>query len=253
MSHALLLSLCLLTDAADTAPIPDGAELERLARADPVAFLNACLQRYDRDVKGYRCTFVKQERLGGKLRRTEVIDATFREQPFAVLFDWRENAGLAQRTLYVKGENRDQLLVKPTGLAGRFVGVVERDPEGADAKQSGRYPITTFGMKQGMQRTLAAWEAARKDGALHVEYKGTRRIAEAGDRLCHVFHRTGYRKPEDDGVTELTTYFDAETWLQVGSTLKGAEGQVLGDYWFRDVKLNPDLPAETFTRAALTR
>src|SRR5262245_52058274 len=78
--------------AGDGGPLPDAASLTRLARTDPVAFVEACLGRYAREVKGYRCTFQKQERLGGKLQPAEVIDVAFREEPFSVLFDWREGA-----------------------------------------------------------------------------------------------------------------------------------------------------------------
>jgi hypothetical protein len=239
--------------ADDNTPLPDAAGLERLARTDPVAFMKACLRRYDRDVKGYYCTFVKQERLGGKLQRSEVIDVSFREDPFSVLFDWREGARLASRVLYVKGENNDQLLVKPAGWKGKLVSYVSREPEGADAKESSRYPMTQFGLKKGMQRALAAWGNAQKEGSLKYDYRGKRKIAEAGDRVCHVLHRTGYRVPEEDGITEATLYYDVGNWMQVGSTVKGSEGKLIGDYWFRDIRFNPDFPPDTFTAKALTR
>ena len=113
--------------ADDGSPVPDAAGFERLARTDPVSFMRASLRRYDRDVQGYRCTFVKQERLGGKLQRSEVIDVSCREKPFSVLFDWREGARLAAKVFYVKGENNDQLLVKPAGWRGRLVSAVARD------------------------------------------------------------------------------------------------------------------------------
>jgi outer membrane lipoprotein-sorting protein len=48
-------------------------------------------------------------------------------------------------------------------------------------------------------------------------------------------------------------YVDKETWLQVGSVLKGEEGQLIGEYFFRDVKLNPRFKPGTFTRDALKR
>lgn len=242
-----------LKAADDKAPLPDAAGLERLARTDPIAFMRVCLRRYDREVKGYRCTFVKQERLGGKLQRSEVIDVAFREDPFSVLFDWREGARLASRVLYVKGENKDQLLVKPAGWRGRLVSYVERDPEGADAKESSRYPITQFGLKKGMQRALAAWGAAQKEGSLKYDYRGKRKVPELGNRLCYVLHRGDYRVPEEDGITDAVLYYDVENWMQTGSTLKGAEGQLIGEYWFRDLRLNPDFPADTFTPAALKR
>jgi hypothetical protein len=237
----------------DGAPLPDGAGMEHLTKTDPVAFLTNCLKRYDREVKGYRLTLQKQERIGGKLQRTEVTDIAFRETPFSVRMDWKEGARLAQRVLYVKGENNDKLLVKPAGLASFIVSLVERDVDGPDAKKSGRYPLTEFGIKIGMQRTLASWEDARKENALHIEYLGVQRIQELGNRPCYVLRRTGYKRPEDDGITDLKVYIDQETWLQTGSVLKGAERQLIGEYFFRDIHLNPDFKADTFTPEALRR
>jgi hypothetical protein len=227
--------------------------MPRLAKKDPVAFLRACLLRYGREVKGYRCTLQKQERLGGKLQRSEVIDVAFREKPFSALLDWREGARLAQRVLYVRGENRGKLLVRPAGWRSRFVSVVERDIDSPDARNSGRYPLSEFGIAVGMRRALAAWEAARKNDALHVAYLGEKKVPEAGDRVCWVLKRTGYARPEEDGITESTLYYDSETWLQVGSVLKADRGALLGEYFFRDVRLNPKFDPDTFTRAALTK
>jgi hypothetical protein len=237
----------------DGTALPNEARLERLARTDPVAFLEACLRRYDREVKGYRATLQKRERLAGKVQDLEVIDVAFREKPFSVLFDWREGAGRAQRTLYVQGQNEGKLLVRPSRpLAFRLVGVVARDPEGPDARAAGRYPLPGFGIKIGIQRILAAWQAARAKGELHVEYLGQRRVPEAGNRLCYVFRRCPYAKPEEDGITDLTMFVDVESWLQVGTILKGDDG-LIGEYYFRDVRLNPDFPAKTFTRQALEK
>jgi hypothetical protein len=266
----LSLPLCLLPAAEETprsappAPpdtrsvddgsaLPDAAGMERLARTDPIAFMRACLRHYDREIKGYRCTFAKQERLEGKLQRTEIVDIGFRENPFSVLFNWREGARLAARVLYVQGENGDQLLVRPAGWRGRLVSVVSRDPEGSEAKESSRYPMTQFGIKKGLQRSINAWGAAQKEGSLKYECRGKRRVAEAGDRECLVLHRYGYRVPEEDGITDAALYYDTETWQQVGSTLKNAQGNLIGDYWFRDFQFNPDFPPDTFTRAGLTK
>jgi hypothetical protein len=236
----------------DGSPLPDDAGLERLARKDPVAFLEACLRRYEREVHGYRATLRKQERLEGKLHEPELIEVAFQEKPFSVLFDWREGAGRAQRTLYVRGENNDQLLVRPAGWRFHVAGIVTRDPEGSDARAAGRYPLTLFGIKIGTQRVLSSWQAARKKGELHVAYLGRQRVPEAGNRLCHVLRRDPYARPEEDGITHLTLYVDVETWLQVGTVLTGADGPI-GEYWFRDLRLNPKFPPETFTRQALEK
>jgi hypothetical protein len=243
----------------DGSALPDDAAMERLARTDPIAFLENCVRRYDREVKGYRCTLQMQERIDGKLRPTEVIDVRFREKPFSVLLDWRSGAGLAQRTLYVKGRYHDEVQVLPAGIF-RLAGVVARDPEGKQARQSGRYPLTEFGIEIGTRRALAAMKAARRRGSLRVEYLGEVRVKEAGNRLCWGLRRTGYEKPEPDGftpardgITQATFYFDKETWLQVGSILKGEENRLIGEYFFRDIQLNPEFKPGTFTPEALKR
>jgi hypothetical protein len=228
-------------------PLPDDKKMEELAKKNPIAFLKYCLRRYDQTVQGYECTLKKQERIGGKLHPSETIAVKFREEPFGVLFEWQKGERLAKKALYVRGENDNQVVIRPVLLPI----TVRKDPEGDDAKKGGRYPLTEFGIKIGTLRTLAAWEAARKNKALHIEYLGQKKVPEAGDRVCYVLKRKPYEKPEEDGISELTIYVDKETWLQVGSTVKNADGDILGDYWFRDVKLNPDFKPGTFTEKSL--
>lgn len=234
------------------APLPSEKKMLGLAKSDPIAFLETCIRRYDREVKGYTATLRKQERLGGELQRSEQIAVAFREDPFSVVMRWKEGARRASAVMYVKGENNDQLLVKPAGALA-IAGIVRRDPSGPDAKRASRYPLTEFGIKIGMQRTLESWKQARKQNALTIEYLGEKRIPEAGNRTCWVLRRSKYKKEEVDGIAELKIYIDKENWLQVGSIIKGSEGQLIGEYFFRDIKINPDFAQGTFTRQALKR
>jgi hypothetical protein len=242
----------------DTVPDPGGqlptaARMEALARDNPIAFLEDCIVRYQRDVKGYSLIMQKQERIGGKLKPKEIIQVHFREKPFSAYLQWLEGAGRAERALYVEGENGGKMLIRPEGQLARTIAgdVVERDVDGPDARQAGRYALNEFGLKKGALRTLASWKAAQEQNALHVEYRGVLKVKEAGDRECYVLRRTRYARPEADGVTELTIYIDKATWLQVGSTLKGEGGKLIGEYFFRDIRLNPDFKPEQFKRAAL--
>jgi hypothetical protein len=204
-------------------------------------------------VKGYTATLQKQERIGSRLEPTELIDVVFRELPFSVLMRWTEGARRAAAVLYVKSEYRDQLLVRPAGILS-VAGIVPRSPNGSQAKKAGRYPLTEFGIKIGMQRTLASWENAEKSNTLQVEFLGTEEIKEAGGRPCWILKRTGYAAPEEqDGITGLITYIDTESWLQVGTILTGVEHKLIGEYYFRDIKINPHFPADTFTTNALKR
>jgi hypothetical protein len=237
-------------DNDDHAPLPGKAEMERLARTRSVEFLEQCLRYYDRNVKGYNAVLQKQERLDGKLQPSEVIEVAFRERPFSVSMHWLQGARRAEAVTYVAGENGGNMLVRPAlSLARAFI--VQRDPEGEDARQAGRYTVKEFGIKKGTERTLAGWKAAREKGALHVEDLGVVRVKEAGDRPCLALRRTRFARPEDDGVTELTVYFDEENWLQVGSVLKGEGGKFIASYYFRDVRLNPEFKPDQFTRSGL--
>ena len=137
-------------------------------------------------------------------------------------------------------------------IAHAVVGdIVERDVDGEDARQSGRYTMKEFGLYNGCLRTLESWQAAERKKALHVEFFGEVKVKEAGDRPCWKLKRTEFQKPEADGITELTIYVDKETWLQVGSILIGEEGKVIAEYYFRDIKLNPEFKPDQFKRTSL--
>jgi hypothetical protein len=231
--------------------LPSAADIERLARTDPVAFFEQCLRRYAREVKGYSLTMHKQENIGGKIHPTEVIEVHFLDKPHSVFFNWQEGARLAERALYVEGQNDGKMLARPKGGVARLVAgdVVARDVNGPDARQSARSTLDQFGFKKTMERSLVAWKAAREEKTLQFEYQGVKKIKEAGNRDCWVLRRTA-RTPEND-VKETTLYFDTETWLQVGIVQKDAEGLLVASYWFRDIKLNPEFKNDQFQPASL--
>ena len=58
--------------------------------------------------------------------------------------------------------------------------------------------------------------------------------------------------PEDGGVTGLILYVDTQTQLQVGSVPLGEKGKLIAEYFFKDIRLNVDIPPAQFKRAALT-
>lgn len=150
----------------DGSVLPNGADIEKLARTNPMAFFEICLRRYAREIKGYTCIMQKQERLDGKVNPKEIIEAHFKEQPHSVVFNWIEGSRLAERALYVEGENEGKMLARPKGVAARLIAgdVVARDPDSPDARKSGRYSLKDFGVKKAMERSLATWKTAQEAG-----------------------------------------------------------------------------------------
>jgi Protein of unknown function (DUF1571) len=226
-------------------------KLEPLPFDDPLVFLEKCVERYDKEVQGYSCILWKQERVEGKMHNPEVVQVYFRERPFSVFMRWLEGASEAQCALYVQGQNDDKLLALPAGWKA-VTGIWAKDPGGPEARRSSRYPITEFGIGVAMKRTLNAWRKARAKDKLHVQYLGLYGVGMVGDRECYKFHRDRYTPPEEDGIAAFVMDIDRENWLQVGSVLRDVKGDLIAQYYFRDVKINPQFAPNQFDRSALT-
>ena len=226
--------------------------MKRLAREDPVAFMEQCILRCRREVRGYSMFLQKQEFSDGRLHPVEVVEVHFRKEPHSVYMGWTQGARLVERSLYVEGENDGMILARPNGKLARLAAgnIVARSPDSPEARKSGRYSLKDYGFQKSTERTLAVWKAAREKGNLKIDYLGVQKFKETGDRPCFVFRQT-VNPPERDGIAERTIGFDTENWLQTVSVLRGAGGKLIGAYYFRDIRLNPEFKEGQFERAAL--
>ncbi len=231
----------------------DVSSIEDLAQKAPVELLRQCLERYKKaNVDGYTCTFVMHETVNGKEKKPEVIECWFKEKPFSVFMHWKEGADRAAASLYVYGENNNKMCVRPEAKALKFVGWADRDPDGDDAKASARYLITEFGLRCGTERTYKAWKALHENGVtLQVEYLGKQPIPELDGRECHIVKRY-CNTPEEEGMTDVTLYIDAETWFQTGSILMAGD-KLIGKYFFKDIVLNPTFDEKQFKPETLKK
>jgi hypothetical protein len=225
--------------------------MEKLAQTNPCAFLEHCLQRCRREVRGYHATWHKQDRIDGVLKPKAVIDLYFREEPFSLFLRWLEGAGKAESALYVEGENNNQLLARPNDAFLReIVGeVLALDPNGPEVTQAARLPITDFGFRRSIERVLADCEILRKQGKLDLSYLGEAPEPEAGNRPCYRFQ---YTLPEEKAaVRKPTIYVDKDTWLPVGRVGMGKDGEPVAISFYRDIRLNPEFAPEQFQRSSL--
>jgi hypothetical protein len=240
----------LIPEQDPAAGQPSTDAMEQLARTDPLKFLEHVLRRLRADLKDYRMVLQKQERTGGKLHDKEVIDVFFRDTPHSVCLIWKEGARRAERALFVEGENDGKMLVRPKGLLRVGGSIVTRDVDGEDARMSGRVQLNQYGIKKAVERFYTAWKAAKDSGTLKVEYLGIERISAADNKPCFRLRRT-CATPEQDGVLEQTLLIDTENWHLVGSIIRGKDGQLIGEYYCRDIRLNPEFSAGQFTKDAL--
>ncbi|QEL19665.1 DUF1571 domain-containing protein [Limnoglobus roseus] len=241
--------------------MPTVEEFAHLAKTNPMAMLNASMSRYRADVRGYTCTMEKSESVKGGDFTTEIVDVSFRDDPFAVVMQWRGKRGYVDpiATLYAKGENGGNVKVR-TRLTD-----ADTDPIGIIAQQTSRFSIQDFGIYRGTLRTYTVWKRAADQGKLKYEYVETKPIPQLNDRVCHVVRRT-CDPPEVDNFTltdteirsaakfpkeaigRVTLMFDSMTFLQVGSKIDRPDGKPLAEYYFRDLKMNPTFGPDQFKK-----
>jgi len=246
-------AVTLAEDCHATLGDPCADPSEHLRQTDPLAFLEKCLQRTRAEVTGYTAIFRKREKLGGKLENPEEIQIAFSEKPFRVYMNWLSGARLttAKKLIYAAGENNGKLLALPTLP---FLPILTKDIHGSEATSGSRYTVDQFGMGLGMERSIGSMTRAKARGQLHLKYHGEVQEPRVGDNItCYKFVRKPYEPLEEDNLNELTIYVDKATGLQVGSVLKDDKGNLVAEYFFREVKLNPTFPDWQFTRAALQR
>jgi hypothetical protein len=216
--------------------------LERLAREDHVALLKLALDHYDNNYRDYTCTFIKQERISGRLKSEQWIDVKFMDRPFSVVMKWVKNAPIGDRVLYVDGKYDGQMLVRPRGFLAKLVGTQMRQPDGPAAMSNTLRPVTMFGFRQALENLLKVYEAAERRGESHCRFVGYREVA---GRHAMVLERV--LPPRKDYPAKTTTwYLDTQRLVPLG--LKGTDwdDRLLCSYLYKDVKFNVGLAAADF-------
>lgn len=264
----------------DTPPTP-GEQFAKLAGTDAVAMLAACLSNYEQEATGFRATLAKRERIKGKLHDPESVRVIAtgdvpgpdKKTHIQVRMIWDQGARAdafgnpVRGSLYVEDQAADQLAIfRPTATFLKDFSVPYKSDLARDAS---RYCIKDAGLYRSMLRTYAAWKKRQDAGELNLQYLGKRAVPELGGRECFVVKRTcktaevdpfalDEQPPTDpkvidrDGFTEVTLLIDAGRRLQLGTIIRRTDGELVGEYFFRDVELvKAPFPSDTFTAAAL--
>lgn len=264
--------------------LPTAEEFDALAHSDPVKLLEACLTRYQREVKdGITATLVKKERVHGdpkppKEPPQEVIQLSVNgdvpddkgHRKAHVRMIWESGArksivGTVHGTLFVeeKGGNNDKITA--------WLGFAFPTPvNGTMARGASRYCMKDAGLYGAMLRSHLVWKKRQDDKELTWRLVDRRPVAEVGGRVCYVIERTcpspevdpfeiggepntGGKPAADVGQVRITLFIDVERWLQVGSELVRQDGQLLGCYYFRDINLHPTFADDTFTTEGMKK
>ena len=224
------------------------AEVERLrslAKSGHAEFLEMCLKRCHESYKDYRCTFTKQERIGGIVGTEQQAEVKFRASPFSVAMAWTRNPDLGDRVLYVEGRYGGQMLVRPTGAVAQVLAgkTVLRRPDAPDVMKRTLHPVTEFGFEKSIEGLLAVYRLAKQRGDLTEELEAD---ADVLGRRCFVLVRTLAEKPDYPAARTLT-YIDQEYLVPIMVDGYGwKEGEFLCRYLYQCVQFNVGLTDEDF-------
>lgn len=229
----------------DLTAVDHTERLLALADTDHIALLNWALENYQRHIRDYACTFLKQERINGNLKNPERINVRFRDEPFSVLMQWTQNPGRIDKLLYVEGQNDGNMVVHPTGLFA-FIPSVKKDPRSEEARAASRNTCDNFGFRRTMQRFLAVYEEAQEKGDLQIACLGKTQV---DGRTCVALERS---LPPDAGYpyARVVIEIDAEYLVPTATACYDWRGRLLSRYEYRDLQFNAGLTPESFTPTA---
>ena len=188
-------------------------------------------------VKDYTALFRRRERIFGELKPQEVIFLKF-QKPFKVYMRWLPGPHEGREAIYVKGANRNKVLLhEASGFASSVI--VSLDPDGRRVLKESRHPFTEIGIGRLIERVAQdarrAW--ARKE--LRLVDRGKDKIA---GRAVHQVEGV-LAQDQRAGYSAYRTILaiDEEYGLPVKALIYDWENFLVGEYTYSDVRVNPGL------------
>lgn len=251
MTHgSLRIAMGLLLAAVLAAPVMFGQDRPAIDPQHPLApaLDHAYKARAALDeVRDYTAIFSKQEMIGDQLKKTS-MNIKFREEPFSVYLQFGKPYE-GREVIYVAGANKNMLLAHDTGVRAVLGGTVSLDPEGKQAMEDNRYPVTMIGMRKMLDRIIDQWEAEGKFGETTVKYFPNAKLGT--DVGCKVIE-SSHPQPRKQFKFHMTRlYIDKQSGLairveQYGFPQKGEKAPLVEEYTYMSVKTNVGLTQMDF-------
>ncbi len=206
---------------------------------DPIGMLKKARENFAA-VNDYTATFIKQQRIKGKLNKKETIFTKFKK-PFCIYYKWVQPDG-GKEVIYVEGKNKGKLIAHLGGAAMFFPIAKWLNPEDPMAMEGNKYPITRSGIGNMIESLISQYELAQSADDLEVFYMG---IESLDGRPTHVIARRLPKK--DDYACYLSmTNIDIATKLPIRNISYDWDHTLSDLYYYKDLKLNQGLTDKDF-------
>jgi hypothetical protein len=182
------------------------------------------------------------ERIDGELEPPQVMLLKF-QCPFKVYMRWVEGRGVGREGLYVAGENDGKFLVaEPRGLAKFFTARLDlQDPR---IRARNRHTVTDVGIGRMLDIVGESLRPFARSGQLQVVDHGVGQVAGRPARQIEGILPTNARATQYGRRVHVS--FDEATRLPIRVVVYDWDQQLLEDYTYRNLVINPGLSAADF-------
>ncbi|HEX3869274.1 MAG TPA: DUF1571 domain-containing protein [Pirellulales bacterium] len=207
-------------------PHPDATSPMLHPLAPAIAMAQAAEQRMQ-SIADYRCTLVKREHVGGKLRAPETFVLKVRQQPMSM---YVQCLGPAQprgrEILFVEGRNNGLALVHTLGSRVRLAANQSVDLKSSRLLAESRHAMADYGLERFVADLLTEYEHESQFGESDVLVEENARVEDRACVAIQVTHpqpRNSFKYHRTivyfDRQMELPIRFEAYTWpTRAGAT-----------------------------------
>jgi hypothetical protein len=248
----------------DSSPVGEGENEANGTEAnghplDPVLQLaQDALVAMRRDIKDYKATLLKRERIGGKLGGESVMElkvinpreASEGQSAVAMhvyLKFLSPSMSKGREVIWIEGSNKNQIVAHEGGFKNLMT--MNLDPEGTIAMLGNRYPITGIGMIRLVEKLIEKGERDREIGLCEVKVLDNQAV---GDRDCKLIQVTHPEKKDGYDFHIAQIFFDTERMIPLRYAAydwpasAGKEAPLEEEYTYTNVEINVGLKAEDF-------
>jgi hypothetical protein len=233
------------------ASAPAAAPSTAPAEADPITFalqaITDCETRYVQ-VQDYTCTFLKRERIDGRLSDYHIMSMKARARPLSVYFKFQQ-PNVGREAIYVSGKHGGRILAHDVGIGKVIAGTLALDPRGSRAMEGNLHPVTDAGIGHLIDTVAARWRAEMKPGETQV---GVHPNARVGARVCTMIESTHPQRSPRYLFYRVKVYIDHELGVPIRFEAydwphrAGEAPELVEEYTYMNLRLNTGLTDRDF-------
>jgi len=221
---------------------PSSASSADVPYPDPIAYFRQA-ERRAAALVAYRCTLVRQERLGlfARLSEPQRLAAIYRSNPLAVRFDWMDPASDLAQASFIRGRYDDRVSLLPRrGFLGLPPVVSRFPPQDAITWGKARNAITDFGVHRMLARTLDRLEQSPRWGGAKVRYVDRVRVERTEALHFEILYPAADTWPNK----RQDLLFDVARGLPLGTSLWLPDGRLDAAYFYMNLTPLPAPPPD---------